>query len=106
MASSDPIELEAQARRCGVPDHDIECLIGWILDAGDVGGFLTAVLNNNLKEAALSADNENARCLAQIVAFLWNFAPEGCWGSPANVERWRKKGGLNGVLAKAGGHRA
>ncbi len=52
------------------------------------GGFLRAVLENNLKEAALGADEQNARHLADIVAFVYWTVPAFAWGSPEAVSRY------------------
>jgi hypothetical protein len=54
----------------------------------ETGGFLRAVLSNDLKEACLRADEENQEALYQIVKYIWNHLPAACWGSPAKVEAW------------------
>lgn len=54
------------------------------------GRFLTAVLQNNLTEACTKADNENMRNLPAYVAYLYNEAPEICWGSVEKVTEWLK----------------
>jgi len=54
------------------------------------GGFLTAVLSNNLKEAIGRADNWNLETLLIIVCWLYNEAPSDCWGSPEKVSAWLK----------------
>lgn len=53
-----------------------------------MGGFMTAVLKNNLKEACARADHINKNLIFEIVEWLYNEAPSGCWGSPNNVEAW------------------
>jgi hypothetical protein len=53
-----------------------------------VGGFLEAVISNDLKEAVRRADDENMRNLPAYVAWLCNEAPESCWGSPENYKKW------------------
>jgi hypothetical protein len=52
------------------------------------GDFLTAVLQNDLKEACGCADDENLANLPAFVAYLYNEAPSLCWGSPERVEQW------------------
>ena len=79
-----------------VPKHIREGLDRHISRGEVTGGFLTALLENNLSAAILQADDINARRLRDIVLFLENEAPEGCWGSEAQVEAWRKRGGLAG----------
>lgn len=52
------------------------------------GGFLTAVLSNNLKEACGRADSTNKYLLFEIVQWLYNEVPSVCWGSADNVQSW------------------
>jgi len=60
----------------------------WIENALTPGGFLTAVLENDLKGAVARADHMNLAKLPEIVQwFTWN-APSSCWGSPEKVEAW------------------
>ena len=54
------------------------------------GGFLTAVLENNLIEAFGRADTINSMILKDIVLFLYNCFPRGAWGSPERVDDWLK----------------
>ena len=52
------------------------------------GGFLEAVLSNDLREAIGRADDYNMRTLPEIVSWIYNEAPSGCWGSPKRVTEW------------------
>ncbi len=52
------------------------------------GGFLTAVLENDLKEACARADLENRRKLFEYIQYLYNEAPMQAWGSPEKVAAW------------------
>lgn len=52
------------------------------------GDFLRAVLSNDLKEAYARADTSSKASLADVVFYLYNYAPVGAWGSPRDVERW------------------
>ena len=52
------------------------------------GGFLSAVIRNDLREAFLRADNHSLRELKNIVLwFYWN-APAVSWGSSEAMEEW------------------
>lgn len=92
-------QLKDRARYSGVPEHTIDGLVDYIVDGIPPGRFLTAVLENNLMEAFGRADSMNTAALAQIAGFLYNFAPSGCHGSPANVRAWIKAR-LNAAAAK------
>ncbi len=52
------------------------------------GGFLTAVLENNLMESFSRADEVNQVLMFQIVKWFYNDAPRGCWGSKEAVKNW------------------
>ncbi len=71
-----------------IPEHMHGALKRYIEDGILPGGFLTAVLQNNLKEAIGRADHLNMDQLPNYVRFLYNFAPGPCWGSPEKVAAW------------------
>ena len=58
------------------------------------GGFLKAVITNNLSEAIARADDENLANLPAFVAYFYNEAPSMCWGSVENYRKWK---GLNNM---------
>lgn len=55
------------------------------------GGFLRAVLENDLKEACGRADVTNRYRLFEIVNYCYNEIPGSGWGSPENVAAWLNK---------------
>ena len=81
-------DIEAAAERCGVPSYMVGGIERWIKNGILPGDFLTAVLNNDLKEACGRADDVNRRCLFNYIDFFYNYAPSQCWGSPAKVAAW------------------
>ena len=62
-----------------------------------VGGFLTAVLSNDLKESLGRADSECREKMFDIVSFLYNEVPSLCWGSEKKVKEWRDHKGVQGL---------
>ena len=56
------------------------------------GGFLYAVLTNNLFEAFGRADRENSDTLREICDYIYSELPAGCWGSMEKVAWWLKGG--------------
>jgi len=50
-----------------------------------LGGFLTAVVTNDLFEAMGKADSYNRASLYQICHYIYNELPADCWGSPAKM---------------------
>ena len=52
------------------------------------GDFLTAVIDNDLKEAVKRADDDNVANLPAFVAYFYNEVPGPCWGSPTRRRAW------------------
>ena len=87
-----------------VPGHMHEGIIGYI-NRGDqnLGGFLEAFLDNDLKGAFARADTINAHNMIHTVSWFWNEAPVGCWGGKERREIWQANGGAVGLgLCKEG----
>ena len=52
------------------------------------GGFLSAVIANDLLAAVQRADDTNLRVIPAYVAYLHNHAPANRWGSEENFKSW------------------
>lgn len=72
----------------GVPENLREGLQEYIAIRRPVGGFLTAVLSNDLGGACGRIDVDARPHLFDVVFFLYNYAPAMCWGSPEKVAAW------------------
>lgn len=55
------------------------------------GGFLKAVLSNDLLESVSRADSGNLSVLPEIVLYIHNHLPSGCHGSRERVQMWIQK---------------
>lgn len=73
-----------------IPEHTLQALDDYIINGLEPGGFLTAVLSNDLKGAVCRADRWNHHNLADTVKFIANCAPAFCWGSREQVISWLK----------------
>lgn len=71
-----------------VPEDTLECLNNYIEHGIPTGGFLEAVINNDLFQAVARADDRNIRVIPSIVSYLYNEAPSTCWGSNQRMEHW------------------
>lgn len=91
MSTFDRKALEANAIKCGIPDYMTGAVVRYVADRIHPGGFLTAVLTNDLREACSRADDINRHHLFDYIMFLYNYAPAGCWGSPQAVGEWLSK---------------
>ena len=73
-----------------LPWHTRDALVRYVEQGVYPGGFLTAVLCNELFLAVAHADSENQRALADIVKFIYNRVPTGAWGSAQATRDWVK----------------
>ena len=92
-------DLVAKMAHYDIPDYMRQSLAGYILNGHQVGGFLAALLSNDLKKTFNDADDQNALVVGGYMKFLYNQAPAACWGSEKNFVGWREVGGLTGYLS-------
>lgn len=81
-------KYRAVLKENGVSEHLIEGLVMYVVHHYQPGGFLTAVLSNDLAQAFGRGDSESLACLHGIVKFLEGDAPWNCWGSVKRVCDW------------------
>jgi hypothetical protein len=77
-----------------IPEHMRGGMLRWIEHGIYPGGFLTAVLENDLVGAVSRADHINIHRIPDYVRYLFNDAPSDCWGGPDEVRAWHEQGGL------------
>lgn len=75
-----------------LPAHMRDGAQRYVEDHIEPGGFMTAVLENNLTEAYNRADSTNLACMKDWVMWLYWDCPRNAWGSPAKVKAWLKGG--------------
>lgn len=75
-----------------IPEHTKEALMNYFNRCWEPGGFLMAVLCNDLYGAASKADHINGPELANIVKWVINEAPYGSYGDRETVNDWLKRG--------------
>ena len=80
--------FESDVKWDRIPSHMHEHIRAYVEERRPIGHFLTALLSNDLKNAALRADDENRAALADWAGFLYEYAPSNCWGSPEIVAAW------------------
>ena len=69
-----------------LPEHMQQGARDYIELGYQPGGFLRAVLCNQLVEAFIRADPINMAAIPVWADWLYNEAPQGCWGSPEKVK--------------------
>lgn len=71
-----------------LPEHMRDGMKLYLEERIEPGGFMYAVLTNDLREAVSRADATNLRYLTNIVSYCYNEIPSVCWGSVERVNRW------------------
>jgi len=66
----------------------VEALQAYVEQGRPLGGFLTAVLENDLVRACGNADDDNVNNIPAFAAWLYNECPLSAWGSPEKVRAW------------------
>lgn len=74
--------------RYNVPIHNAQGLVNYFQHHIVPGSFLLALLSNDLKTAAMYADDTNKHHLWDITNLLYNEAPNDSWGSPKRTTEW------------------
>ena len=71
-----------------IPAHTLAALDRYVKHRVLPGGFLTAVLSNDLFGAIARADKENKLALSEICQYIYNELPGDCWGSKDIMWKW------------------
>ena len=73
-----------------LPMHMQEPVQNYVEIGSPIGGFLTAVLSNDLAHAYGAADEANTAAMRQWAMWLFNEAPSKSWGSASKVAAWQQ----------------
>jgi hypothetical protein len=90
--------MESTMNDLGVPTHIRQGLIWYILYGIPPGGFLQAVIQNDLKMSFAKADHINQSRMFNIVNWMYNNAPHTCWGSSEACKEWIEHRGTLGTI--------
>lgn len=83
-----------------LPEHIREGMRLYIEHGVLPGGFLEAVIENNLVESFARADDINLERMFYIAKFVYAEMPMKSWGSKEKMITWHEHGGMNGLLKK------
>jgi len=65
------------------------------------GGYLNAVICNNLFQALGQADQHNRHAIGTLATFINSKCPAACFGNPELVQDWIDQDGLAGITDPA-----
>ena len=74
-----------------IPERIMNNLLYYVKGEEAPGGFLYAVLSNNLFSAMARADKEMKPLIPLLVQYIHWEVPGGCHGSPEHVKAWMEK---------------
>lgn len=81
-------EIYESLEVANMPDNMRMPMVRWVKYGYLPGGFLQALLRNDLCDAINRADQLNLIHLYTWAKWLQNAAPSGCYGSRENVQSW------------------
>lgn len=79
-----------QGRAYYIPGRMMDGIDLYVNEGVKPGGFLQAVICNDLKEAFGRADDENFHNIPAYINYFYNDAPAACWGSKEAMKAWVK----------------
>jgi len=85
-----------------IPEHMRDAVLDYVNNGREPGGFLGAVLTNNLVEAFSRADHINTEAMRDWAHLLYWELPCDCWGSEEIVEAWIEEHRAQQTKAKGG----
>ena len=83
-----------------VPERMIESLVAYVIHGIEPGGFLMAIIRNDLQLAWTRADGENRPLIGAYVQTLLSSFPIACYGDNDTVRSWIVDRGYAGYLEK------
>lgn len=87
------INLKPSANHPGVTQNTIDGLQLYIEKRIPPGGFLEAILCNDLVQACARADDFNKIFIHNIVSYCYTYLPSNAWGNKDRVNNWLHGGG-------------
>lgn len=86
-----------------LPANIYDALVDYTINHHEHGGFVMALLRNDLVDAINRADESSYRNLREIVQFMNMYMPASCWGSNEKVRAWIDEPKLKAVMKRLKG---
>ena len=80
-----------------IPERVMNNLLAYVEGQEALGGFLYAVMSNNLFQAVGRADTEMKPLIPLLVHYIHWEIPGECHGSPEHVKAWMEKTQKRGI---------
>lgn len=69
-------------------------LLKYLANGQSTGGFLKALLSNDLFTTYARMDEQNEKLLNKYIKTIYSRFPSRCWGNEEKYKQWIKQGGL------------
>jgi len=73
----------------------------YIMVGQEPGDFLKCVLRDRFAESMARANEDTVRVVKSLALYLYNDAPQNCWGGLEVCREWKRKGGIIGSSSRA-----
>ncbi len=83
-----------------IPEHMRGAVSRYVMHGLHPGGFLPAIICNDLQSAVARADSVNQSRIADYIRFFSSHVPRAAWGAESMMNKWMKGRGLVGLLAR------
>lgn len=80
--------MSYQFRGHVLPENLQESIDAFVELGRPTGGFLQAVLDNDLRQAFAKADERSIEALPAVIGYLYNECPAECWGFNGASAEW------------------
>ena len=85
-------EYEVEMELRGLPGYMVPAVFNYLENRKVPGGFLSAVISNDLHGAISNADDQNRRVIRSWLKLLYNEFPGNAWGSKEKLTLWLEGG--------------
>lgn len=80
-----------------IPQDTLYRIEEYVMKGAHPGGFLAALVQNDLCLTFRRADGRNVKCVESIYMLFYNYLPDRSYGSEEAFEEWRMLGGIQGM---------
>ena len=100
IAHINQAKLHTQANQTSLPKHYVASLDRYLAFGNHPGGFIRAVLNNDLFDAIQRADAEGLKNLGVLCRLVFECLDGNAWGSRNQVDEWMEHQGYAGIVIR------
>ena len=81
---------QIRERYKNIPSYIIDSLACYINDGVVPDDFLKFILEDDMHNAVVVGNEDERKCLSDIILLIQKHAPEGSWGHCDSIKEWRR----------------